>query len=325
MARDQEGVDLVADVDVVELRAGDAIDAGHHRAQHVILVRVGLGGPAALGDDLVDHRVHEGDVAGQIAPALLHPPFLERQAADHHDGLERTHQGFDERMVVAPVERIEAIVEAAQPDGVERQRGHVADHVDLVVGVQPFPFLDELLGDVDHARVIGLHGAIAERLQQDIVRLAPVRLRSVGGEQAVARDGAHAAQRPAHRLVEALLVGELIDQVVTGHDHERITHHVEPEDRPQFLGEPHHVLHRRAGIQRQHVADHRLGRQLRDRAQSVLGCHVRTCFSLLFPRHCEERSDEAIQTFFLVLDCFAALAMTRPLPKPLSPPFDQLG
>ena len=31
---------------------------------------------------------------------------------------------------------------------------------------------------------------------------------------------------------------------------------------------------------------------------------------LLLSRHCEERSDEAIQTFCLALDCFAALAMT---------------
>jgi hypothetical protein len=29
------------------------------------------------------------------------------------------------------------------------------------------------------------------------------------------------------------------------------------------------------------------------------------------PRHCEERSDEAIQTFTAALDCFAPLAMTN--------------
>jgi hypothetical protein len=29
-----------------------------------------------------------------------------------------------------------------------------------------------------------------------------------------------------------------------------------------------------------------------------------------FDRHCEEQSDEAIQSFFLALDCFASLAMT---------------
>jgi hypothetical protein len=28
-------------------------------------------------------------------------------------------------------------------------------------------------------------------------------------------------------------------------------------------------------------------------------------------RHCEERSDEAIQSFFAALDCFASLAMTE--------------
>src|SRR5207248_4032278 len=75
----------------------------------------------------------------------------------------------------------------------------------------PYTTLFRSLGDVDHACVIRLHRAIAERLQQNVVRLAPVRLGRVGGEQSVARDRAHAAQRPAHRLVEALFVGELIE------------------------------------------------------------------------------------------------------------------
>ncbi len=283
VACDQEGVDLVADVDVVELLAGGAVDAGHHGAEHVLFVFGGLGVLAALGDDLVDHLVHEGDVAGQIAPALLHPQILQRQAADHHDGLERAHQRLDERMIVAPIERIETVVEAAQPDGVERQRGHVVDDVDLLVAVEPLPFLHELFGDIDHARVIGLHGAVAERLQQDVVRLAPVRLRGIGGEQAVAGDRAHPAQRPAHRLVEPFLVAEFLDQIVTGDDHDRRAHHVEPEDRPQFLGQPRQVLHRRGRVQRQHVADHRLGRRMRDRAQSVGGRH-RGSFSCLSSR-----------------------------------------
>ena len=153
-------------------------------------------------------------------------------------------------MIVAPVERIETVVEPAQPDGVERQRGHVVDDVDFVVGVEPLPLLHELLGDVDHACVIRLHRAIAERLQQNVVRLAPVRLGRVGGEQSVARDRAHAAQRPAHRLVEALFVGELIDEVVPRDDHDRRAHHVEPENRTEFPGQPGQVLHRRGRIQR---------------------------------------------------------------------------
>ncbi len=266
---DQEGVDLVADVDVVELLAGGAVDAGHHGGEHVLLVFGGRRVLAALGDDLVDHLVHEGDVAGEIAPPLLHPQIFQRQAADHHDGFERAHQRLHEGVIVAPIERIETVVEAAQADGVERQRGHVVNDVDLLVGVEPLPLLHELLGDIDHARVIGLHGAIAERLQQDVVRLAPVRLGRVGGEQAVAADRAHPAQRPAHRLVETLLVAEFVDEVVAGDDDQRRAHHVEPEDRPQFLGQPRQVLHRRGRIQRQHIADHRLGRRMRNRTQSV--------------------------------------------------------
>ncbi len=214
VARDQKGVDLVADVDVVELLAGRAVDAGHHRGEHVLLVVDALRTLAALGDDLVDHLVHEGDVFRERPAALLHPELLERQAARHHDGFERAHQRFDEGMVVAPVERVEAVVEAAEADRVQRQRRHVVDDVDLVVGVEPLPFVDELLGDIDHARVIGLHGAVAEGLEQDVVRLAPVRLPGVGGEQAVAADRAHAPQRTAHGLVEALLVRELVDEIV---------------------------------------------------------------------------------------------------------------
>ena len=265
VARDQECVDLVADVDVVELLAGGAVDAGHHGAEHVLLALGGFRIAAALGDDLVDHLVHEGDVLREVAAALLQPQAFQRNAARHHDGLERAHQQFHERVIVAAIERIEAVVEAAQADGVERQRGHVVDDVDLLVAVEPLPFLHELLGDIDHARMIGRHRAVAERLQQDVVRLAPVRLIGVGGEQPVAADGADTAQRTAHRLVEALLVGEFVDQIVAGDDDERRAHHVEPEDRPQFLGQPHQMLHRRVRIQRQHVADDGLFRRMRYR------------------------------------------------------------
>jgi hypothetical protein len=34
--------------------------------------------------------------------------------------------------------------------------------------------------------------------------------------------------------------------------------------------------------------------------------------STVFIRHCEERSDEAIQNGGAALDCFASLAMTKP-------------
>src|SRR5205814_3244388 len=44
---------------------------------------------------------------------------------------------------------------------------------------------------------------------------------------------------------------------------------VEPEDRPKFPRQPSQILHRRGRIQRQHVADHRFGRWMWNRTQSV--------------------------------------------------------
>ena len=119
------------------------------------------------------------------------------------------------------------------------------DDVDFVLGVHPLPFLDELLGNIEHARMIGLHGAVTERRHQDVVRLAPVRFVGMGGKQTVAADRANTAQRPAHRLVETFLVADFINQIRARDDDEWRTHHVEPVDRPEFLGQPHHVLDRR--------------------------------------------------------------------------------
>ncbi len=321
VARDQEGIDLVADVDVVELLAGCAVDTGHHGAEHVLLALGGFRVAAALGDDLVDHLVHEGDVLRQILAALLQPQAFQRDAASHHDGLERAHQRFHERMVVAAIERIEAVVEAAEADSVERQRRHVVNDVDLFVAVEPLPFLDQLFGDIDHARMVGRHRAVAERLQQDVVGLAPVRLIGIGGEQPVAADRAHPAQRPAHRLVETLLVGEFIDQIVAGDDDERRAHHVEPEDRPELLGQPHQVLNGRRCIQRQHIADHRLGRRMRDRIQSVAGRHCNSTPASLVLNYARRFhpviASEAKQSIVPQkerMDCFVACAPRNDVP-----------
>ena len=222
----QERVDLVADVDVIEVLAGGAVDARHHGSEHVLLVRGGFGILAALGDDLVDHLVHEGDVTCEVAVAVAQPQPFERKAAGQHDGLERTHQRLDERVIIFSIKRVKTVIESTQPDGVERQCCHVVNDVDLLISIQAFPLLDQLLGDINHARVVGLHGAVAERLQQDVVRLAPVRLIGIGGEQPIAADGTDAAQRTAHRLVETLLVRELVDQIMAGNDDERRAHHV---------------------------------------------------------------------------------------------------
>jgi len=83
MPRDQEGVDLIADVDVVELRAGGAVDAGHHGAEHVLLAlggrsvkRLGYGamqlaGPGAFGPPK-DHKAALAVLREAVARGVNH-------------------------------------------------------------------------------------------------------------------------------------------------------------------------------------------------------------------------------------------------------------
>ena len=213
MPGDEEGVDLVADVDVVELRAGGAVDAGQHGVQEILLAVHIAHLLAARAHEIVDHLVHEGDVVVQRRETAAHHHVFERQAALHHDGFERADQSLDEGIVVAAVEGIEAIVEAAEADRVQCQRRHVVHDVDVLVGVQARPFEAELFGDVDHGGVIGLHRAAAEGSEQDIMGLRPVRLGCLGGEETVAADGPHARERTAHRLVEAFFVAQLFHEL----------------------------------------------------------------------------------------------------------------
>ena len=111
---------------------------------------------------------------------------------------------------------------------------------------------------------VGLHGAAAEGREQDVVRLGPVGFARLGGEQAVAADGAHARERAAHSLVEAPLVAKLLHEFRARHEDQRRTHDVELENGAELLGEIEQALDRRMRIERQGVADDRLGRRLRN-------------------------------------------------------------
>ena len=182
MPRDEELDALVSDHLVIELFAALLVDAGDHVAQQVGLARNIGTACASLPDDVLDHRVHEADVLALLRKLLFHQKFFEWQAAPVLYRFERANHRIDERMKAFAIERVEAVAEAAQADGVERQRRHVARHVNLIVEVQPLPFGDELLCDVQHHRVVGLHCALAEVSQEDVVRLAPGRLVRVGGE-----------------------------------------------------------------------------------------------------------------------------------------------
>ena len=145
-------------------------------------------------------------------------------------------------------------------------------------------FRQVLLGDVEHALVIGLHHAMREGRQQDVVRLLPVGLLRLGGEQRIAAQHAHPAQRAAHRLVEALLVAQLGHQVGARDDDQRCAHHVEPEDRALLARDAHEVLDRRAAVDREHVAQHRRARRMRNRMQLVAR-HGMAVLPVL-PRYC---------------------------------------
>ena len=117
--------------------------------------------------------------------------------------------------------------------------------IDFFVAVQPFPLFDELLGDIDHHRMVGLHRAAAERRQQDIVGLAPVRLGGVRRKKPVARNRTHAPQRSANSLVEAFFIAQFVDEIEARHDHQRLAHHIKPEDRPKLFGHARQILDRR--------------------------------------------------------------------------------
>ena len=276
---DQEGVDLIADILIREAVAGLLVDAGQHEVEQVVLALVAAAAPP-LADDLVDQPVHEVDVFPELLEPAAQHHFFERQAALHHAGFKGAGQRIDERVIVTAVERVEAVVETADADRVERQRGHVMHHVDLVVDVQPLPFEAELPGDIEHHREIVGHRPMAEGRQQDAMRLGPVGLLRLAGEQRIARHCPHPAQRAAHRLVEPLLVADFLDQIGTRHDDQRCTHHVEAEDRPVFTRELHEALQRPVAVDREHVADDRLSRRA---GNQVLRVRSRHRCSSLFP------------------------------------------
>ena len=62
-------------------------------------------------------------------------------------------------------ERLEVVTEAAQPDRVEGQPGHVLRDVDGVGTGGLVPLGDQRPGDVEHRRVVAAHGAQREYLE----------------------------------------------------------------------------------------------------------------------------------------------------------------
>ncbi|UCF54236.1 MAG: hypothetical protein JSV48_07990, partial [Bradyrhizobium sp.] len=71
--------------------------------------------------------------------------------------------------------------------------------------------------------------------------------------------------KTGHRFIAVTDPGSSLEKAAKTLDYARIFHG-EPS-----IGGRYSVLHWSCRVQRQHIADHRLGRRLRDRVQSVLG------------------------------------------------------
>ena len=106
--------------------------------------------------------------------------------------------------------------------------------------------LDQPARDLQHHRVVGAHRPEREGRHQDVVRLGPVRLVVVGGEQPVRGELPHVLQSGTDMLGEPRLVGELGDQVEV--THEQGVPPVQPphEHRPVVPAQFHDLLQRGA-------------------------------------------------------------------------------
>jgi hypothetical protein len=270
---DQERDDLVADVDVVEPLARPPVHAGEHVAQQVGLGRQILTARPPLPDDPVDQLVHVLDVGAELPLSLSLDDVLERQPARLPRCGQRATHGVDERVLPCAVEGVEAVVEPAEPDGVQGQRGHVADDVDLVLGVEPLPLGHQLLGDVEHHRMVALHRPLAEVGQQDVVGFGPVGLLGLRGEETVAGEAAHPPQGASDALVEARLVAQLVDQPEARDDEQDTTSNVEPVDGPVLSGELHQILRRCPRADRQQVPEQEGRRGVGNAVQAILRGH----------------------------------------------------
>ena len=196
MPGDEEGDALRPDVAVGETLAGLAVDPGEHPPEQVGGVRRASLRPA-LGDEAVHQGVHERLVLLHLTLRAHLQPGLDRELAGPRLRLgERADHRLDERVRGLPVERVEAVPEPAERDGVEGQPGHVGGDVHLVLGVQSFPLRHELLRDVEHARHVVAHGLEAEGSHQDVVGPSPEWVVRLGCEQPVADSALAQAGRP---------------------------------------------------------------------------------------------------------------------------------
>ena len=234
------------------------VDAGEHQAEQVGVVgRVAE--PAPVRHQTLDQIDLKLLVLLGLSPGLDPQLALDRQLLGLLLPLrEAAHHGGDERVRGVPVERVEPVVEPAERDGVQGQRGHVLRDVDLVVRIEPGPLVHQLPGDVHHPRQVAAHRLLAERRHQDVVRAAPHRVGGLAGEQTLAGLAVLPdLQAGAELLAEPGVVADLLDQVGAGDDDAIVARHLEPEDRAVLPAPLDELLHRVGGVQIEQIPEER--------------------------------------------------------------------
>ncbi|MCY1506754.1 hypothetical protein D9M68_410080 [compost metagenome] len=278
VAGDQEGDDLVADVLVVQALVRVGIARFEHQPEQVhgsALPPAFVGG-AAAPDHVVDQFAHEARVFIELAVRRVHEAVLQAKARElGHRLSQRADHGLDERVQLRTGKRVEVIAEAGQRDGVERQPRHVVGHGDIGVRALPVPFVDQPAGHAQHRVEIPLHRALAEGRHQDAVRLAPVGLVGVRGEQAVAGHAAQVGQWRADVLAEACRVAHFGSQRDRGHERHAPAGEVQFEDALMMAAARQQVLAHRARLDLQQVADHGPAGIARDRLGRCQGGAMR--------------------------------------------------
>lgn len=248
MPGDQEGDDLVADVLQIQGGAVGRMRRGEHQPQQVLRPAGGSGRRGrAGGDDLVDHTRQVVGVGAHRRVALV--VVDTSGAADTgHRPLQAAHHRADERVRLVAVEGAEVEAESGEPDGVQRHPCHVVGHLHRIPGGGlAVPGFDEPVSDLQHHRLVGAHRPQAEGGHENVVRLGPVGLVGVRGEQPVAQELAQVLHPEPDVLGESLIVGELGDEVQPGDEEVVLAVRTHSEDRAQVPGRFHQPEDGRAG------------------------------------------------------------------------------
>lgn len=251
MSGHQEGDQLVADVDRVQVRA-------EHELQQIIGCPAGHRAPG--GDDLVGCRGEVPAVPTHLAFGQPLEEFRQRTGpgrAQQVAVFEPGHHVPDEGVHGVAVEQPERVSGRTPGDGLQGRPGGVGRHVDGAPPHGAVPSGEELAGDLEHGVVVAVHRRLGEGRHQEFMRRIPIGLIVVGGEQPVADDQPQRLHLHADVFAEPGLVVEFADDVGALGDHITRTERGEFEERPEAGGHPGQRLGGLVDVHREQVTENR--------------------------------------------------------------------